>query len=205
MTSPPALSYETVYHIYNRGTNRQNIFIEKRNYPYFLALYEKYITPVADTYAYCLMGNHFHLLIRTKPQSVIEAWVASHRKRQTTPSLQLSHFFNAYAKAINKAYDRCGSLMQHPYGRRPVVDWEQFQNTLFYIHLNPRKHGFVDNFRLWPYSSYPILVLHEATFLRRAELLQRFGGQAEFEAAHRAYEHSASWLMTELEENLEAA
>ena len=48
------------YHIYNRGNNREDLFIDERNYHYFMRLYTKYIQPIADTYAYCLLCNHFH-------------------------------------------------------------------------------------------------------------------------------------------------
>ena len=54
------------YHIYNRGNNRQNIFFEERNYLYFLRLFEKYLFNLVDVYAYCLMPNHFHFLIKIK-------------------------------------------------------------------------------------------------------------------------------------------
>jgi hypothetical protein len=59
MTSPSPLRYDTYYHIYNRGVNRENIFFEERNYEYFLNLYWKHIEPVVDTFAYCLLRNHF--------------------------------------------------------------------------------------------------------------------------------------------------
>jgi len=55
------------YHIFNRGIDGTNIFLEERNYAYFLNLYAKHIEPVAETFAYCLMRNHFHLLARIKP------------------------------------------------------------------------------------------------------------------------------------------
>jgi putative transposase len=71
LTSPPPLRYNTYYHIYNRGVNRWNIFIEERNYEHFLRLYEKHIVPVVDTYAYCLLKNHFHLAVRVKAQEEI--------------------------------------------------------------------------------------------------------------------------------------
>jgi len=51
------------YHIYNRGINGTKLFNENENYRYFLRLYEKYIEPITETYAWCLMGNHFHLLV----------------------------------------------------------------------------------------------------------------------------------------------
>ena len=66
MTSPSSLMPGVHYHIYNRGTNRENVFIEERNYAYFLRLYSKYIEPVAETYAYCLLRNHFHVFARIR-------------------------------------------------------------------------------------------------------------------------------------------
>jgi putative transposase len=66
MTSPISLVAGLCYHIYNRGTNRENIFLEKRNYAYFLQLYIKHIEPVAETYAYCLLRNHFHVFARIR-------------------------------------------------------------------------------------------------------------------------------------------
>lgn len=54
------------YHIYNRGNNGETLFREDRNYRYFLQLYAKHIAPVAETYAYCLMPNHFHFLVQVR-------------------------------------------------------------------------------------------------------------------------------------------
>ncbi len=65
------LEHGKYYHIYNRGINGENLFREKANYLYFLKLYDKYIDPVAETYAWCLMPNHFHLLVRIKDEAEI--------------------------------------------------------------------------------------------------------------------------------------
>ena len=73
------------YHIYTRGNNRADLFREERNYRYFLSLYHRHIAPVAETYAYCLLRNHFHLLIRTRDST------------PKTPSQAFSNLFNAYA------------------------------------------------------------------------------------------------------------
>jgi putative transposase len=54
------------YHIYNQGNNRENIFFKEKNYDYFLHLFKKYIVPITETYAYCLLPNHFHFLLRIK-------------------------------------------------------------------------------------------------------------------------------------------
>ena len=64
------LEYGHFYHIYNRGIDSCNLFRKPENYEYFLAQYDKYISPVADTYAWVLMPNHFHLLVRVKENVV---------------------------------------------------------------------------------------------------------------------------------------
>ncbi len=59
------------YHIYNRGNNNDDIFYETAN-NHFLRLYDKYINPVADTFAWCLLKNHFHFLVYIKTNSDID-------------------------------------------------------------------------------------------------------------------------------------
>jgi len=60
------------YHIYNRGNNSQPIFFEEENYSHFSKLLHKYISPVADIFCYCLLPNHYHILIRIKTNSEIK-------------------------------------------------------------------------------------------------------------------------------------
>ena len=71
------------YHIYNCGINGDALFREKTNYEYFLRLYEKYIGPVTDTFAGCLMGNHFHLLVRIKEEKEIGFYIPLNANRST--------------------------------------------------------------------------------------------------------------------------
>jgi hypothetical protein len=182
MTSPSPLLYDTYYHIYNRGVNGEDIFIQERNYKLFLRLFEKHLLPVCDLFAYCLLKNHFHVSVRVKSEeeiletrktlrvSISTRPLATNlnfgrrRDHQNQPeqplgshhvSDQFSNFFNAYAKTINKAYGRTGSLFQHPFGRVPITTDKQFWNVIAYIHQNPQKHGFVKDFREWTPSLPP--------------------------------------------------
>jgi putative transposase len=183
MTSPSQLDYSTYYHVFNRGVNRGNIFLEEKNYGYFLNLYIKHIPPIADTFAYCLLGNHFHLLVRIKSRE--EILQQTLRVSETLRvSQQFSNFFNAYAKAINKTYERTGSLFQHPFGRRMIQTDAYFLRAIRYIHQNPQKHGFVDDFRSWLYSSYKIMLDTSPTFIKRDEILEWFGGIKGYEKFH---------------------
>ncbi len=72
------LEHDKFYHIYNCGINSTDLFKEKSNYEYFLGLYDKYIYPVADTYSWCLMKNHFHLLVRIKEEEEIDVFNNNH-------------------------------------------------------------------------------------------------------------------------------
>ena len=197
MSSPAPLALGVYYHIYSRGNNRQDIFIEERNYAYFLRLYAKHIEPVAETYAYCLLRNHFHLLIRTKTLAE-QAEAFQHDGsgggavsgvkafKPLEPSRQFGTLFNAYTKAVNKAYGQTGSLFQNPFGRRPVTSDVYFTRLITYIHQNPQKHGFVSDFRDWPYSSYHACVSAQPTRVPCKKILSWFGGLQELEAAHLA-------------------
>ena len=179
MTNPAPLQWGQTYHIYNRGINRENLFLEERNYRYFLQLYARHISPIADTYAYCLLRNHFHLLVRIKEPSDLED--PSTAKQ---PSRHFSNLFNAYAKAFNRSQDRTGSLFQRPFGRIEVTSDAYFAWLVVYIHHNPEKHGFVDDFRDWPYSSYHAHLSEQPTRLQREEVLGWFDGPQGFAMAH---------------------
>ena len=190
MTSPTPLLYDTYYHIYNRGVNRENIFMEERNYEYCMGLYARYIEPVAETFAYCLLRNHFHALVRIKSEDEIESLRVSETLRDSKakkikePSGQFSDFFNAYAKAINKTYNRTGSLFQHPFGRVPIKSNAHFFNAVRYIHQNPQKHRFVDDFRDWKYSSYGAILSEKPTRLKRDVVLDWFGDRRQYLELH---------------------
>ncbi len=80
-----------IYHIYNRGVNGETIFKEKRNYEYFIKLYVKHIQPMADTYAFCLLPNHFHLLGEIKSLTGFQDLSGF-----KTASQAFSNLFNAY-------------------------------------------------------------------------------------------------------------
>jgi putative transposase len=173
------------YHIYNRGNNREDLFREERNYRYFLQLYAHHVMPVAVTFAYCLLRNHFHLLVQIR--ETLQTAQVSEPREVLTPrqvSQHFSNFFNAYTKAINKAHGRTGSLFEERFGRIAVTSDGHVLQLIFYIHFNPQKHGFVDDFREWPWSSYHTLRAAGDTRLNRAEVLDWFGGSTEFENFH---------------------
>ncbi|OOG78313.1 transposase [Algoriphagus sp. A40] len=142
------------YHIFNHANGDENIFREDENYRFFLKQYSKYLGDVVDTYAYCLMPNHFHLLVGVKPEDQLRKTFPKFETLEKLTSKQFSNFFSSYTQAFNKKYQRRGSLFQKNFKRKPIFDLNQWQETFLYIHLNPIKHGFVDRIDDWKWSSW---------------------------------------------------
>ncbi|MCU0345900.1 MAG: hypothetical protein MUC59_03075 [Saprospiraceae bacterium] len=190
------------YHIYNRGINGEDLFKEEKNYPFLLEKYGKHIQPVAETYAYCFLKNHFHLLVRTRSEAEILANVgrvpivgrvqnpADVSRTQhptdvgTVISRSFGNLFNSYSQAINKVYGRTGGLFEEPFRRIPVDSPEYCRWLVRYIHRNAQRHQFVEDFRDYPHSSWNIFFSTSPTKLKRAEVLEWFGGLDAFVQYH---------------------
>ncbi len=187
---------ETFYHVYNRGINGEQLFKEERNYNYFLQKYGQYLSGVVDTYAYCLMGNHFHFLIRTKSEEEILEFGRGEEKVGTLRrdadlktaswyiSKQFATFFKSYSLSINKAYGRTGGLFEEPFRRLEVKSDRHFSQLVYYIHANPQKHGFCDDFRDYAHSSYWSHLSEAASKLKRKAVLTWFGDAAWYTQFH---------------------
>lgn len=134
-----------VFHIYNRGNNKQLIFFSEENYFFFLFKLKKHIGPHCEILAYCLMPNHFHLLIYTD----------EHFDRHEF-SKAFGIALRSYTRAINKQEQRTGSLFQQNSRSKQIVNAGSgnYILTCFnYIHLNPYKAGLVKKIEDWPHSS----------------------------------------------------
>jgi len=116
------MQFETghLYHIYNQGNNRQGIFFCRRNYLFFLEKIKTHITPFADILAYCLMPNHFHLMVRVNHAHLASANASPgatwSRTRTANEDISLNKSIGimlaSYTRAINKQENRTGSLFR---------------------------------------------------------------------------------------------
>jgi putative transposase len=166
------------YHIYNRGINSDLLFKDNSNYEHFLKLYDLHIEPMAETYAWCLMKNHFHFVIRIKGLEEIKT------KNKTQPSQSFSNLFNAYTKAFNKKYNRHGALFERPFKRKYVENENYFQNLIAYIHNNPLHHTICEHPSQYPWSSYRTCLSNKPTKLKRKEVMELFGDIENFKYVH---------------------
>jgi len=172
------------YHIYNRSVDRKPMFKSDGNYEYFLKRYDYYLDGYADTYAYCLMNNHFHFLIRISDEDEL---AAINKKKLTVHDLISNRFkqlFQSYALAFNKQQERIGTLFQTPFKRVLVDNENYFSRLVYYIHANPQLHGFIDDFREYTWSSYGRVLMPKPTKLHKQEVLNWFGGTEKYIRSH---------------------
>ncbi|NVN95509.1 MAG: hypothetical protein HXX18_09530 [Bacteroidetes bacterium] len=214
MQQTETLIYGNYYHIYNRGINSCDLFRDADNYEHFLNLYDKYISPIADTYAWVLMPNHFHLLLRIKDEKEILSSsnltgfknlsglgqaqnthqnLSGLNQAQNTlqnlsgirlPFKHFSDLFNAYSKAFNKRFNRHGSLFERPFKRKVIDNEIYLKQVLLYIHNNPVHHGFCEHPMEYAWSSYLSCISLKPTKLKRDIIIGWFDDLANFKTIH---------------------
>jgi putative transposase len=127
-----------VYHIYNRAVADNLLFITDENYLFFLLKLQRHLLEVADILAYCLMPNHYHLLIQLTSIDLSRAM----------QKLALS-----YVVPFNMHFRRSGHLFQGPYQIKLVQDDQYLIHLSRYIHLNPVAGKLVSKPENWEFSS----------------------------------------------------
>lgn len=186
---------EKFYHVYNHANGNENLFREKDNYRFFLQQWDKYISPIAKTYAYCLMPNHIHFLIKTRSIEEVRMNfgfedVKPFGKFETFQKLvskQFSNLYSSYAQAFNKMYNRKGSLFTPNFKRKEITSEEYLKTLVCYIHRNPIHHGFCADFTEWEHSSYHAYLSDKPSKIERTYILGLFDGKENFIEAHLQY------------------
>lgn len=134
------LSSTGIYHIMLRGINQQQIMEDQEDHEKFIEILQdcKLISGY-NLYAYCLMGNHLHLLVKVNKEPLEQIF-----KRVS----------GRYVYWYNTKYHRVGHLFQDRFRSEPIEDEGSFLSVLRYIHQNPVKAGIVKEVGEYPYSSY---------------------------------------------------
>lgn len=176
------------YHIFNHANGFENIFVQDENYRFFLEKYRMYIRPVAETYAYCLLPNHFHLVVRIRKTEAIEANFSKvpnfGKVTDEFISKQFSKFFSCYTQSFNKVNNRRGSMFIKNFKRELIDHREYFEAAVVYTHRNPVHNGFCMRYEDWGYSSYNEAKANKSDTIETEKLLKTFGGLDNFIQSH---------------------
>lgn len=178
------------YHLYNRGVEKRNIFMQFRDYfrfqqtffyyqfqgpkPSFSKFSKQQLTlfkplnqnKVVEIICFCLMPNHFHFLVRQLKGNGI--------------SLFMGQAINSYTKYFNTKYNRVGPLMQGPFKAVRAESDEQLIHLSRYIHLNPIVSGIIKELDSYKYSSYSEYISGISTICNTSEILNFFSSPEDY-------------------------
>jgi len=159
---------DQIYHIFNQGNNRQKIFFTRENYLYFLSKIKIYVLPYADILAWCLMPNHFHLMVLVRDVELVasggaaEAGGASEgfassetlagsagAAKRRTFNQSIGILLRSYTNAINKKEKRTGSLFRKQTKAQCVTCFNGLTPSFIIA------DGITQNNRLIPEKQYP--------------------------------------------------
>jgi hypothetical protein len=165
------LTQDAWFHVYNHAVGNDVLFKNPADYARFLDSVEKYLLPVAEIYAYCLLSNHFHFLLKvTGPAERF--------------SIQSSHCYNSYSRYFNTKYQRMGTLLVRPFSRLEAYNDDQKRWLTWYIHRNPLHHKLTQRWMYYTYSSYSLYKSGQEGILTKGPLLTLFGGLEQMIAFH---------------------
>lgn len=182
---------QSYYHIYARGISKSKIFLDADDYAAFLNLFRRYLSheqqhdrlgvpyphlfSKVELLCFCLMSNHFHLLIYQEESGAMQQLMRG--------------IMTSYSRYFNKKYDRSGPLFETRYKASLIHDQKYLEHITRYIHLNPKE------WRNYKYSSLPFyLGLQEAEWLVPDKILCLFKGRSEYLAFVEDYEDNKRML-----------
>lgn len=184
---------DNIYHVFNRAVGQEKLFRANENYLYFLNKMKKYVLPVADLYAYALLPNHFHLLVRIKSKKELIDYFEVKKGKSFNlladfmPDFvmqQFSNWLNGYTKAFNKMYNRKGGLFMDYIKRSKASIDSSLTSFIFYIHKNAVHHGLTKKIGDWEFDSYKTIISAKPTALKRDAVIDWFGSLKHFIEFH---------------------
>ncbi len=180
------LDYGGVYHIYNRTAKGRSLFSSESDYVSFLERYRKYFHRYFVTFAYCLVPNHFHFLVRVKEPDEIdvstEKTIAARKYLSGECNInfflehQLARMFSGIAIKKNNVENKKGPLFDEATKRVLLKTEGRLVYQLCYIHHNVIHHHLGKHYKDWKYSSYLAYLNGKSSWLSTHIILEMLGG-----------------------------
>jgi REP element-mobilizing transposase RayT len=189
------------YHVICKAIDGKTLFKDEENKRYFLERYLDFSNEFFDTYAYSLLDNHVHFLIKTKSQLELKIYLNQLEINQRTSTFkrfiedkcsfhelieqQFNRLFISYSLSFNLRCKTSGPLFNRPFKRVEVADNAHLTQLYVYIHANIMKHGLSNDYENYKWSSYRAIISDKPTNILREEVLKWFGGKERFIQAHK--------------------
>jgi len=166
------------FHFYNKAINKENLFNSREDYLILLKKLKEVLQFYpTSVFAYCLMPNHFHFLLRQNAEKPIYKI--------------FNHLFSYYVQVFNLKYKRKGRLFKAPLQHKIITDEKYLSYICQYIHLNPVEAGLVRNIEDWEFSNYLEWVgKRNGTLFCDELLIENFGNSENYENSIKEFEKS---------------
>ncbi len=187
----------SIYHVYNKVVSDVTLFNNDEDYTSFLERYARYFSPYFETFAYCLIPNHFHFLVRVKDN--LDSFIANENTNAAKKYLngeeslnfflehQLSRMLSGVAIKYNNLNNRVGPLFKQGTKRVALTTESRIIYQLCYIHHNPIHHKLTSDYKDWKFSSYHAYTGERPTQISKGPMLDLIGGIDVFHALHKDY------------------
>ncbi len=183
---------EGYYHLRHLTNEQAPLFKIDGNYMFFLQRLKKFTEPVVDLYAYCLLPQHFHLVVHVHDRETVfnyfleqypEASMADFSVHSIVMA-QLNQVLEQYTQAYNRMFKREGVLFTSPPTLEHLTTPDAVCEAIQYVHFNPVQHGAADAPRDWKNSSFNDIVRENRTFKAGDQVLALFGNKDTFIESH---------------------
>ena len=181
------------YHLFSRAVGSEKLFIEPKNYLFFLNKLKLHTSSVCSFYCYSLLPNHFHLMVRIHEEGILIQHFEEVKKKQYQADKhdisdfvmeRFSNFLNSYTKSFNKVYNRKGALFIDYMKRSQVRCDEDFTAFVWYVHKNVVHHSLAKKIGEWTFDSYNTMLSEAPTVLLRQDILDWFGDKEAYIKFH---------------------
>jgi putative transposase len=209
------------YHIVCKSIDGLPLFNESKDYAVFLERFKKFNGGFMDVWAYCLLLNHAHYIIKIKYPAFIKSFISQLAPPEKTKAMvsfladptdesltdavierQMNSFLVSYANYVNNKYNRKGGLFQKPFKRIQISSDSHLQQAVVYVHANAQKHGIVNDFKAYGYFSYSLMMDDGYNYTDSKSVIEFFGGIDKYMQVHNeqvAYFYSKGWPSSKLE------
>ncbi len=198
--------FDSHYHLVFKCHGDLLLFKTNENKHYFLRRFTFFLSQYIDCWAWCLLDNHAHMIIKVRSATDIEPainllpeadrtismkrWITeidNEKRFNELMERQFGRFMVSYTNSYNKFFKRAGGLFQSPFRRSLIKDEAHLQQAIIYVHANPQRHGLIKDFRFYSFSSYQDIVLGNPSFVNISGVIDFFGGRKKLIELHEDY------------------
>ena len=209
------------YHIVCKSIDGILLFNDDKDHQVFNERFKKFASDFLDIWSYCHIPNHTHHVIKIKSIDSINHFIKKLAPQQLgfamkafiadidNPILfdnlitrQMNSFLVSFSNYINNKYNRKGGIFQKPFKRIIIENDAHLQQAIIYTNANAQKHGIIDDYKHFQYSSYSHALKNDQYFIDSKNMLQFFEGLANFLSVHDlqvAYFYQHNWPSSKLE------